>query len=277
MIIYGSRMYFRRRVVKGRGLCPHCGKYGAQRSYDGRKWGHIYFVPLLPLGGVVRVMQECKKCGMGRHVKRDDVAELYGRIEAALPACVAAAAAGEHVFEVPEVGGAGDVGDVGGAGGRRRATGPWVTYAVEELMATGHGEDIPGIIELFEGERATYEAAVARSADAAQRGELDEAVGAMDRARAAAPGEAYPHVRLAEFAKARGDHEAQLDHLRRASALAGDGDVVLRLEQAGPLEALGRYDELVDLLDDSIERVPQLAGDKKFMKLRKKYAKKAGR
>ncbi len=273
MIIYGSRMYFRRRVVKGQGLCPYCGRYGAQQSYDGRKWGHIYFVPLLPLGGVMRVMRECKKCGMGRHVKRDDVEELYGRIEAALPACVAAAGgggggvgAGEHEFVDP-----------GDPEGVARATGPWVAYAVEELMATGHGEDIPGIIELFEGERATYEAAVARSADAAQRGELDEAVDAMGRAGAAAPGEAYPHVRLADFAKARGDHEAQLDHLRRASALAGDGDVVLRLEQAEPLEALGRYDELVDLLDDSIERVPQLADDKKFMKLRKKYAKKAGR
>ncbi len=59
MIIFGSKMYGVRNVVRGFDECEHCECYAQHKSYSGRKWGHVYFIPLFPMGGRVRVLREC--------------------------------------------------------------------------------------------------------------------------------------------------------------------------------------------------------------------------
>ena len=68
MIIYGSRMYFKKNQVQSFGECEHCGRYGKRVSYQARKFGHIYFIPILPLGSNSQVVRECKSCSMGSHI-----------------------------------------------------------------------------------------------------------------------------------------------------------------------------------------------------------------
>lgn len=264
MIVFGSRMYGKKNVVKTQGVCPHCGKYVKQKSYDARKWGHLYYIPLIPEGGPVRVMQECVKCNVGQHVPRAEAEQIYGRIEAMLPACVEAVASGERQFVAP-------------AGGEPIDTGPFVGDAVQMLVVTGHGDDVPGLLDLLRGEGAVYEAEVAAASFADLQGRPDDAALAAERACDAAPDQAWAWVSRAEYARRRGDHEGQLAFLRQANDLVGGDNPGLILDMTGPLEALKRFDELVELLDECTARVPELQHDKKFQKLRKKYAKKASK
>lgn len=261
MIIYGSRMYGKKNVVHSHGVCPHCSRHVKQKSYDGRKWGHLYFIPLIPSGGHVRVLKECGKCGMGQHIPQSAVHDMYQHIEATMPLVVEAAAADQRVCENADRSG-------------EIATGPFVYDAIDVLVTTNHEDDVAGIFDLLEQSGAAYELALGRSAYAEVRGESHQAQTHMKEAQAAAPDEAMPLLKLAEYAGRSGDAAAQLGYLQEARTLTDDDPSVM-LEMAGPLEALGRFDELVEVLDDCIAMVPELGKDKKFMKLRKKYSKKA--
>ncbi|MEM7473563.1 MAG: tetratricopeptide repeat protein [Planctomycetota bacterium] len=77
MIIYGSRMYFKEDTVRSFSECEHCGTYGPKISYKAKKFGHIYFIPLIPMGARSQILRECKACDMGIHMP---VAEMEPRI-----------------------------------------------------------------------------------------------------------------------------------------------------------------------------------------------------
>ncbi|MEO1236887.1 MAG: hypothetical protein AAFX76_08880, partial [Planctomycetota bacterium] len=263
MIVYGSRMYFVRNVVKTWNACPHCGKYGKCRSYDGRRFGHLYFVPLIPEGGGrKRVFKECGKCKTGTHVPLPEAEAMYGRIESLLPRCVEAAGRGERGFrEKPE--------------DAEMRTGPAVAEMIDLLHTTGHAGDVPGVIELLRSEGAAYETAVAECVDADTHGEPEAAERAMERARRAAPDEVMPALWLSDFAARGGRIDDQLRYLDEAIALAPD-DMGLLLTKAGVLESQKRFVEAHPLLERCLEEMPALRGDKALMKRHKKAAKAAG-
>ena len=73
MIIYGSKMYGKSRVVETWGYCDSCGAYSKRQNYNARKWGHLYFIPLIPDGPRVRVLYECAKCSQGLHIPETEV------------------------------------------------------------------------------------------------------------------------------------------------------------------------------------------------------------
>ena len=53
MIVYGSRMYFKKNVVKSFEECEHCGVYGQMTSYKGAEvWPHL-FHPVDSVGCVI--------------------------------------------------------------------------------------------------------------------------------------------------------------------------------------------------------------------------------
>ena len=205
LIVWGSRMYGVKNVVHSHGTCGECGAFGRQKSYDGRKWGHLYFIPLIPSGGHVRVLKECPSCSNGQHVPRDSVSELCMDIEQILEPCLEAAAQGEHAFEHPQ-------------GGEPVDTGPFLTQAVELLYVTGRASEVPGILRLFEGEDAVYEHQVGLSAFSELQGYATPAAEAMGKAMAAHPEESYPCLMLAQASARAGQHEAQLQHLEQANA-----------------------------------------------------------
>ncbi len=100
MIIYGSRMYGRRNRVRSHGRCGHCGKLGQQESYEGRKWGHLYFIPLFPIGPHVRVLRECSSCSTGAHIPREKLPELAKSLRDMIDRATIAAGSKEPSVEV---------------------------------------------------------------------------------------------------------------------------------------------------------------------------------
>ena len=262
MIVFGSRMYFTKNVVKTYQLCPHCGNYAACRSYDARKFGHLYFIPLIPEGGRVRVFKECSKCKMGSHVPIGEAEKLYGRVEALLPNCLEAVGENRREFAAPD-------------SNETYNTGSAASEIIDILLTTGHSEDVPGVIELLRNEGAAYETAVAESALADANGQPDQAHARMREAHESAPDELFALMTLADFERRAGDAESELRCLNLAQEIAGEPDPLIMLNTLHPLEKLGRFDELVKTIDQAIELAPQLTQDKNLMKLRKKYAKKA--
>ena len=73
MLIYGSRMYFKKNTVKTTGECEHCGTYGNLTSYQAKKFGHLYFIPILPMGPHSQVLRECPQCRIGTHLSMTDL------------------------------------------------------------------------------------------------------------------------------------------------------------------------------------------------------------
>jgi len=261
MIIYGSKMYGVKNTVHSFGLCGHCGKYAKQKSYDGRKWGHLYFIPLIPEGGHVRVLKECSGCQNGQHVPRELAQKVYNDIEQTLPSLLEATAQGQRSFIDPR-------------DNAETNTAAFCAGVIDILITTGHGQDVQGILDLLTESGTHYEPCIGRAIQAELQGQLDQAAAEMEKAQAAAPDQPYTYIKLAEYHGLKGQHEAQLEQLQQACALTED-DVAIMLDMAAPLEALERYPQLVELLDACIAKAPQLAQDKNFMKLYKKYAKKA--
>jgi tetratricopeptide (TPR) repeat protein len=186
MIIYGSRMYFRQRRIKTWGVCDQCGHYGAQANYSARRWWHIYFIPLIPSGPVVRVLHECRKCHQCLIVPQDRLPALTGEIGQQVARAVAALVQGQTAFPT----------------GDERGMVDALLYladAAGELVALDEVAEVEQLINLLDGQRMPLATAVARATVAALRGRIDEAVEAYRQALAQAPDHGILHARLGEL------------------------------------------------------------------------------
>ena len=263
MIIWGSRMYGQKNVVKGVGACPHCGKYGANRSYDGSKWGHLYFIPLVPMGGKVRVMHECAACKMGSHMPQASVQRMVGEIETLMGLCVESATAGTREFADPKQ-------------GQPVANDGFLLEAADLLYHSGHGNELPGLIELLNTDASRYEHGITLGVVAELKGDDNGAVIAYRSAVKADPDQPQAFLLLSDVLMRRGDAEGSLQMIERAEQLVPENAQLL-MAKTRPLEVLGRYEELVDALDRAIQIAPALGHDKGVAKMRKKFGKKAAK
>lgn len=102
-VIYGSRYYFQQRKVKTFGQCGFCSTYGWQVSYDGSNFGHLYFIPLIPLGSRKRVLQLCSNCNQMRIVDQPASLQMAENVQQAFTKAIGLAKSGVDVL--PEEGG----------------------------------------------------------------------------------------------------------------------------------------------------------------------------
>lgn len=89
LIIFGLRIYFRT-VGQGTFHCQRCGGDRQYRLRSGRKWIHLFFIPLIPLGQVGELVQ-CDRCGT-RYSTEVLGLPTMSQMQAALPAGMRAAA-----------------------------------------------------------------------------------------------------------------------------------------------------------------------------------------
>ncbi|MEO0475998.1 MAG: hypothetical protein AAF085_08550 [Planctomycetota bacterium] len=262
MIIWGSKMYGVKNVVKGIGRCPHCGAYAPHKSYDGRKWGHLYFIPLIPSGGPVRVMKECASCNMGSHIPQEQVGKLYADIEKLMQPCILAASEGRHVFQDED--------------GSEIDTGPFLLDAIDLIYTAGYQGEIPELINLLDSDASRYEHGIAQGAYAEIRGQADNALQSYLAANTADPDQPFPYMLLADCYGRAGRSEEQLAMLEKSRDFEPENPQLL-LATIGPLERLARYQNILVVMEKAEQMVPELANDKQFKKQRKKYEKQAAK
>jgi len=89
LLIFGLRVYFR---TTGQGTF-HCQRCGGDRPYrlkSGRRWFHVFFIPVIPLGQAGEYVQ-CTECGT-RYSSDVLALPTMAQMQAALPAGMRAAA-----------------------------------------------------------------------------------------------------------------------------------------------------------------------------------------
>lgn len=89
-LFFGLRVYYFRPVGHGTFHCQRCGGDRAYRQRKGRRWFHLFYIPLIPLART----GEHVRCGTCRTAYRVEVLALptTAQMQAALPAGMAAAA-----------------------------------------------------------------------------------------------------------------------------------------------------------------------------------------
>lgn len=89
LIIFGVRVYFRT-IGQGTFHCQRCGGDRTYRLRSGRRWVHVFFIPLIPLTHAGEFVQ-CDRCG-ARYSADVLTLPTMAQMQSALPAGMRAAA-----------------------------------------------------------------------------------------------------------------------------------------------------------------------------------------
>jgi len=245
VIIWGSRHYFRRDVLRERGVCEHCGQEAPLETFTARKMGHLYYVPLIPEGHE-RVIRLCRRCNR------------YSSLPvSALPAAIdeTTAKATTHL----------DAGEADGALG-----------LVAALMYLGATDAAGEVLDRLEKGGHAKQAWIGRGVVAEKLGDMAQAADHYAAAVREDGRDASLRCMLADALMQADRAGAALEHLRQAASLAPE-DPHVRMQLLSCFETLGDLDGQIDTMQELIRRVPQLASDRKFQKRLRKLCRKAGR
>lgn len=260
MIIYGTQVYGKRDKVDSYGTCDSCGKYAQQKSYSGRQWFHLYFLPLIPCGGRNRVLRECSQCRRGKRLPEQHLPAIIDGLQAEVEAASAAVLSGRDHYE---------------AAGEERMAVPQLVFLVENLFTIASPAMASAVpAQIREGGAGD----VADFLDI----KLDECRGQTDSllARYASLLERWPddsvqyHYATLLFRLGRVEKAAETAEeleLRRVDDLSVK-QLLINCYEAGK-----QWDRLVDAYENCFLIVPELLQDKAVVKRYKKACKKAGR
>ncbi|MCG3138201.1 MAG: hypothetical protein HJJLKODD_02062 [Phycisphaerae bacterium] len=261
MIVYGSRMYGVRNVVLSHGECEKCGHYGELKSYDGRRWGHIYFIPLIPEGKPVRILKECKKCNSASSIPLADLDKVLTATRESVEHCLQAVEAGKNHFQLP-------------GQAEKLPTGHFLRSHVESLFILSAAADIEVLYQRLEAAGAGHELLMAQSMHCELCGELNDSATFLEQAVDESDDPAVTLYLLARIYQSAGRHAEVVSTCEKCLNLAGD-DLSVYLLMADSLDALQDYPRQNEILQKCVQLAPDLQTNKKFMKLVNKSRKKA--
>ena len=262
MIIYGSRMYFKKNLVQSFGECENCGRYGKRVSYQARKFGHIYFIPLLPLGSNSQVLRECKTCKMGSHIPTHQLEPMIDNLSDQFKSWIMEISDGKTEIEIEP-------------GQPPANIGLLITGILDDLHCLNEIQDVTSITDVLDANNLVYERHLVMGRWFEIQGDLDQARLAFQAAANARPTEGPPHYQLGLIEVLRGDVSAAEDAFTRYLKIHPE-DHSPHMELLGLYEAQKDYAKLVPCFDVLFERIPELLDQKKLKKLYKKALKKSG-
>ncbi len=261
MIIYGSRMYGRRNTVKGWGDCANCGNYAKHTSYSGRKWGHLYFIPLIPEGPRVRVVKECKKCSHGMHFPEQDVPTILNDLRQNTKHALAALIAGDERFD---------------NNGAMTPAVPWLVGSVDLLLCLQADDHLRLVLSALQAKHLTHAYHLVNGALQEFQGKLDEAAEAYRLAAGHAPADPLAFMAIGSIHMKKKDQQGARAAYEKALERSDDRvpvlQVLLRI-----YAAIKDYSLLADTYAECFTLVPELRHDKKVFKAYKKACKKSGK
>ncbi|MFC1672069.1 tetratricopeptide repeat protein, partial [Planctomycetota bacterium] len=243
------------------GYCENCGKYGRLDSYNARKWGHLYFIPLIPEGPRVRVVMECKKCSHGVHIPEDEVPATLSSARQSVDRAVAALLEGKKEFDDEDM---------------KKPCARYVAGSAGFLLALLASEYVDQVLTMLEEKGVTGAYCLVQGEMLEFQGKPDDAAVSYKRAAEADPSDAAPLIALASIYVNKKDHETAKMLYERALELSDD-KFVLHQVLLTIYQTLKDYQKLVDTYEHCFKLVPEMANDKKTAKAYKKACKKAGR
>jgi tetratricopeptide (TPR) repeat protein len=261
MIVYGSKMYGRKDLVKGWGACQSCGQYGQQKSYYGRKWGHLYFIPLIPLGAKVRVLKECAKCSNGLHIPEKDVPDMLQNLRSISDAALAALIGGQKEFNHK---------------GEDLPCAKELSGCIEFFYCLLAEDYIRLVLAALLEKKLDYVHHLVNGRSLEFQGKLDDAGASYRNAMEFEPEDILPISSLGAVTINKGDFQGARAIYERTLELTEDKLPIYQI-LLSVYESLKLHVELADTYEACLELRPELRQDKKIMKAYKKACKKAGR
>jgi tetratricopeptide (TPR) repeat protein len=263
MIVFGSRIYGKRNELEGWGRCDHCGTYGPKTSYNGRKWGHVYFIPLIPSGPHLRVVNECNKCKRGLHIPEADVPEIVLDMRQSANDALAALGAGATEFTT------------GGSTEPRSCLGA-LYGSVELLLSLGEPEVVNNMLTSLKASGRDFERNLVVGRVNEFKGQPQDAAAAYEAAAQVDGADGLPHALAGEAWTLAGNLDRALEAYRRAlAANSNDLDAIQGLIDV--YTAQGDYWNVAEMYERAFDVVPELLQQKKVHKAYKKACKKANR
>lgn len=259
MIIYGSKMYGKKDLVKSWGFCVNCGEYLELSSYKGRKWGHLYFIPIIPEGPHVHVVKECNRCNVGIHIPQKDIDNTVEDIKSDIARALEAIDSGNDCFILRD-----DKGN--------EATISCIhslIEAVEVLYCVGRRDVIKNLMLTLE-RSGNYKEHLALNGKLFEfEGDLEEAIVQYETAVKNYPGaeDAYWFLGSAFSCLGRFDEARSVyEKLLRVS----DNELEVMIELIYTYEKLGNFLALTETYENCLGKHPELAQNKKIMRKYKK-------
>ncbi|MEO1619262.1 MAG: hypothetical protein AAFV88_25675, partial [Planctomycetota bacterium] len=235
MIIYGSRMYFKKNLVKHYGECEHCGQYGRKQSYRAQKFGHLYFIPLLPLGAKSQILGECSICNMGAHIPLTEAEPLIESLNDRFKQWIMQIQDGETEI-IPE----GEEVPVN--------VGLMIAGTIDNLYSLGELTSIDSISQILDSCEMPYEKELVLGRWSETKGDLAKAILHYQQAGKIRPDETAPIYQTAVAQKRSGNLPAAIDGLKRYLTKE-PRDLGVHAELASIYEAQKDFPNIVDAYD----------------------------
>lgn len=261
MIIYGSRMYGRKDPVKGWGFCDSCGRYSQHTSYGGSKWGHIYFIPLIPMGARVRVTKQCGSCSNGMHIPEKSVPSVLDDLRRVSGAALAALSVGQKEFD---------------NNGTATSCIGCLVGSVELLYCLCAQDHVEFILSSLQECGLTYEHCLVEGESLEFHSRLEEAAALYWQAAECEPAEAFPLMSLGLVHLKQNDYEGARSIYESALELSEDKPPVLEVLLT-VYENLKDHARVAETYEQCLAIMPELAQDKKVIKAYRSACKKAGK
>ncbi len=262
MIIYGSQMYFKKNKVKSFGICEYCGNYTKQNSYQATKFGHLYFIPLIPMGGRTQVLQECSSCKMGSHIPLKQLDPIVDSLADQFKSWIVAIQEGQTEVMTDGV-------------DEPVNTGVLIGGIVEDLYCLKEIESIDSITQILDANNLGYEKSFVLGRWYDIQGQTEKAKFEFQAAHRMRPNESAPlyNIGMAEvkLGNAAGAEEAFAKYLE----IVPD-DISIFIELAGLYESQKNFEGIVKSYDRIYDLNPDVIPDKGMKKVYKKACKKSG-
>lgn len=262
MIVYGSRMYFKSNVVKAFGTCEHCGVYGKNTSYQARKFGHIYFIPLIPMGSKSQIIRECKRCSMGAQIPVDKYEPLADALSDQFKSWITAIGEGETEIEINE-------------GEEKVNLGILVAGILEDLYCLKEVESIDSIQMILDSNNMGFEKEIVNGQWSEIKGDLDQACLNYQAALKQRPRDAAGLYRLGALELKRNNVGEAETVFKKYLAETPEDVFPIYVELASAYEGEKNYPKIVETYDILFETNAAMLAQKPMKKIYKKACKKS--
>ena len=265
MIIYGTNTYFRSRKVTQHGFCGACSSFSKMRSYTAMPFFHLYFIPVIPLGGRRRTHKLCAKCNQGQSFVPTDFESMINSLKDRSADAILALKSGEPTFDSDDPNDA-PIECV-----------PFLHNVMDWLYASSDAAFCDSMLAQLTEPECKYAQAMLRGALETYRGKVDDAINSYQEASQHNTQLFHPqHLRGQLLATKKRYRECTEAFQAAISRATPDVEYHLRLELVDIQTVAKQYVEAAANFDWLLAAKPELLSNKDFMKLVTKNKKKAG-
>lgn len=262
MIVYGSRMYFRSNIVKHFGICDHCGNYTKQQSYRGQKFGHLYFIPILPMGSKSQVLDECSQCEMGSHLPLEQAGPAIEKMQMEFKQWIEAVQEGETEV-TPE------------GSDQPINVGFLIAESASSLFRLNQLSRVDDICAILDAEEMDFEKEMVLAKWCELTGDAVQRSRHFQTASRLRPDDLFIAFETACALRLGGRTEEAIGEFRRLISM-DPSELTGYVQLAGIYEVQKDFQNLAVTLEAIFEIDPELRNDRKTKKLYKKACKKSG-